>query len=209
MNAATAASGLPCLSLMPMMGTFADNVSNESIHIIGPKEGYSNHIGTILSMMTWTRWTLLLEIGLLNLKIEELDYLPDKTSSSIGAILLHLAAKERKYQIDTFEWNTDFKGNGMINWTAAMNLGEEGRRIIKGNEIDYYYDILDGTRCDTINEFKKRQDEWLFIVHPSKFSKKPTNNYCIWFELCQNEYRFISEIKKITKQYLISQSEKR
>lgn len=186
-NAATAASGLPCLSSMPMMGNFADNVSNESIHIIGPKEGYSIHIGTILSMMTWTRWSLLFEIGLHPLKKEELDYLPDNASSSIGAILLHLAAKERKYQIDTFEWNTDFKGTGIINWTAAMNLGEEARRMIKENEIDYYFDILDDTRCDTINEFKKRQDEWLFTVHPSKFYKKPTNNYCIWFELCQNE----------------------
>ena len=67
-------------------------VSN-SINVIGPKEGYTPQIGTLVSMLNWMRNTILWPVR--DLGIKDLDYLHDATSNSIGAMLLHLAATER------------------------------------------------------------------------------------------------------------------
>ncbi len=81
--------------------------SSDSIYLIGPLEGYSPQIGTLLSTMNMMRkWV----IGTVkDLTIEQLDFQIDDKSNSIGAMLLHLAATERYYQLNTFdelEWGT-------------------------------------------------------------------------------------------------------
>ena len=167
----------------------------DGIHIIGPKDGFTPQVGTLLSMMTWMRNVVVL--GVEKMKKEELDYLHDSTSNSIGAMLLHLAATERQYQIKTFEWDIDFKGDGKINWDAAMRLGDKGRKYIKGYSLDYYLNILNETRSTTINEFKKRDDNWLSKVDPSGFQSMPTNNYCKWFHVCEHESNHNGQIKWI------------
>src|SRR5687768_6238926 len=65
----------------------------EGLHIVGPKEGFSPHIGTLLSMMTWMREVVLATVQ--GLTQQELDYVHDSNANSIGAMLLHLAATER------------------------------------------------------------------------------------------------------------------
>jgi hypothetical protein len=129
--------------------------------------------------------------------VKELDYLHDTKSNSIGAMLLHLAATERQYQIKTFEWNIDFKGDGKINWDAAMRLGEKGRKSIKGNNLEYYLNILKETRDLTISEFKKRDDEWINKIDPHGFQNLPTNNFCKWFHVCEHESNHNGQIKWI------------
>ncbi|MEX2234034.1 MAG: hypothetical protein WD824_17850 [Cyclobacteriaceae bacterium] len=97
------------------------------------------------------------------LTVEQLDYLHDPNSNTIGGMLLHMAATERYYQLNTFDnvkwgsWSDDIKKK----WDIPMNLGEEGRKHIKGNNLDYYLNILKETREKTIEEFKKRDDDWL------------------------------------------------
>lgn len=164
------------LSVLPGSGFSSTGTFADGIHIIGPKEGFTPQVGTLLSMMTWMRNVVVL--GVQNMEMEELDYLHDPSANTIGAMLLHLAATERQYQIKTFEWNINFKGDGKINWDAAMRLGDLGRKFIKGNSLDYYLDILIETRLTTINEFKKRDDNWLAKVDTSGFQNMPTNNYC-------------------------------
>jgi hypothetical protein len=112
-------------------------------------------------------------------------------------MLLHLAATERYYQINTFDWKTDFNGDGKINWDAASELGDKGRALIKGNSLDYYLNILKETRDATINEFKKRDDGWLMKVDPKFFGGQPTNNYCKWFHVCEHESNHNGQIKYI------------
>jgi hypothetical protein len=190
----TVAAGITTFSILPNIG-FSKNHSKEGIHIIGPKEGFTPQLGTLLSMMTWMRNVILL--GVENLKKADLDYLHDSKSNTIGAMLLHLAATERQYQIKTFNWNIDFKGDGKINWDAAMRLGDKGRKFIKGYSLDYYANILTETRTKTIEEFKKRDDDWLAIVDPAGFQNMPTNNYCKWFHVCEHESNHNGQIKWI------------
>ena len=84
-----------------------------------------------------------------------------------------------------------------INWDAAMGLGDKGRQFIKGNKLDYYVNILNETRAKTIEEFKKRDDQWLAKVDPHFFQNKPTNNYCKWFHVCEHESNHNGQIKWI------------
>ncbi|MEO7989926.1 MAG: DinB family protein [Chryseolinea sp.] len=188
-------AGIAGLSLIPTIGYTTPNAPEESIHIIGPRDGFSPQIGTLLSMMTWMRTVMLMSVE--NMKVEDLDYLHDAKSNTVGAMLLHLAATERNYQISTFEWKIDFKGDGKINWDAAMSLGDKGRESIKGNTPDYYVNILNETRAKTIEEFKKRDDKWLAKVDPHFFQDKPTNNYCKWFHVCEHESNHNGQIKWI------------
>lgn len=193
---ATLATGLTGVSLFPQEAWGMDT-ADESIHIIGPKRGFSPQIGTLVSMMNWMRTTILMPVQ--NLTVEQLDYLHDSKSNSIGAMLLHLAATERYYQLHTFEgkkwgsWDESIKKQ----WDIPMSLGEAARKTIKGNNLDYYLNALKDVREKTIEEFKKRDDKWLMSIDPNFFSNQPTNNYCKWFHVCEHESNHNGQIKWI------------
>lgn len=194
-TAASVATGIAGLSILPNVGLSKSIPVAEGIHIIGPKEGYTPQLGTLVSMMTWMRYVVVQGVEKLNVK--ELDYLHDPGSNTIGAMLLHLAATERGYQVSTFGSDMGYKSDGKTDWQAAMGLGDRGRKNIKGNNIDYYLNILNETRLTTLNEFKKRDDNWLMKVDPAFFQGMPTNNYCKWFHVCEHESNHYGQIKWI------------
>lgn len=171
-------------------------VADERPNVIGPREGFAPQIGTLLSMMTWMRGAVLGSAR--GMTTEQLDYIHDSDSNSIGSMLLHLAATERYYQIHTFEgkeWG-NFSEKDKKRFDAAMNLGEEGRNSIKGNSLDFYLSTLEEVRNTTISEFKKRDDKWLLAVD-EKWFWGPTNNYCKWFHVCEHESNHNGQIKYI------------
>jgi hypothetical protein len=112
-------------------------------------------------------------------------------------MLLHLAATEVYYQGNTFEGRKDYNDAEKAKWGAAMELGDEGRRTIKGNSLDHYLGILKETREKTLTELKKRDDKWLMSVDPQFFAGQPTNNYCKWFHVCEHESNHNGQIKWI------------
>jgi hypothetical protein len=184
------------LSVIPNISTGTVTVSDERANVIGPRDGFSPQIGTLLSMMTWMRGTILHPVG--NMTQEQLDYVHDADSNSIGAMLLHLAATERYYQIHTFEgrkWG-DWNEQDKKRFDIAMNLGDEGRKTIKGNSLDFYLSTLKEVRDNTIKEFKNRDDKWLLAVDENWFWG-PTNNYCKWFHVCEHESNHNGQIKYI------------
>jgi len=172
----------------------------DSIYIIGPLEGYSPQIGTLLSTMTMMREWLIKSVK--ELSMEQLDFQIDDKSNSIGAMLLHLAATERYYQLNTFDemewgsWSEEIKKE----WDVPMGLGEEGRKQIKGNSVDYYLSKLESVREVTKKEFANRDDEWIMKTEPF-FGDEPTNNYCKWFHVCEHESNHRGQIKFIAKRF--------
>ena len=58
--------------------------------VLGPREGYTVMVGTLVSMLTWMRNVVLRTVK--DLSTEQLDFLLDSKANSIGALLLHLAA---------------------------------------------------------------------------------------------------------------------
>jgi uncharacterized damage-inducible protein DinB len=189
------ATGLSSVVLVPTAGlAMYDNAEN--INIIGPRQGFSPQIGILVSMMDWMRSTVLASVNGMN--VDQLDYVHDKKANTIGALLLHLAALDKYYQLNTFEgkkwgsWNDAIKKK----WDVPINLGEEARKTIKGNHLNYYLDILKAIREKTITEFKKRDDKWLMTVDKD-WSWGPTNNYCKWFHVCEHESNHNGQIKWI------------
>ena len=174
--------------------------TNDELYLLGPMEGYSPFLGSLLSSMIMMRTWIV--YGVKNLTVEQLDYQVDEESNSIGAMLLHLAATERYYQLNTFDnmswgtWDDTIKAE----WDIPMNLGAEAREKIKGNPIEYYLGKLEEVRKVTKEEFAKRDDDWLMQSEPF-FENKPTNNYAKWFHVCEHESNHNGQIKFIKKRF--------
>ena len=169
----------------PAWGSTASDELEQGLNIIGPHRPYSPQIGTLVSMLNWMRNKILQPVQ--GLTVTQLDYLQDAKANTIGALLLHLAAIERLYQIHTFEgkkWN-DWDEATKRQWDAAAGLGDLGRKKIKGNKLDYYLGTLKEVREHTLAELGKRDDAWLMQVNREGGS--PTNNYCKWFHVCEHE----------------------
>jgi hypothetical protein len=170
----------------------------EGINLLGPKPGYSPQVGTLVSMLTWMRPAVTGPVK--GISQANLDYLFDANANSIGALLLHLAATETLYQINTFEGISfkDFPKSYGEKWGAAMELGDAGRKTIKGHDLDFYLNLLKETREKSLAEFKKRDDAWLMAVD-EKFVWGPTNNYCKWFHVCEHESHHAGQIDLLLK----------
>jgi len=177
--------------------SFGMPATEDNINIIGPVEGYSPQIGILVSMLNWIRASVVRAAK--DLKQEELDFLMDPKGNTIGAMLLHLAATDTIYQDLTFYKLSDFSEANKKRFGVAMELGEEGRKQIKGNNLDYYLSALQEVREKTLAEFKKRDDKWFAEVDPSFFGNKPTNNFCKWFHVCEHEANHRGQITLVRK----------
>jgi len=186
--------GLSAAAAFFPTGARAADAGEAGPNIFGPREGYSPHVGTLVSMLNWMRGVILGPVK--GLRVAQLDHLHDAKANSIGALLLHLAAIERLYQVHTFEgrnWG-DFDNEIKKEWNLPANLGKEARKSIKGHDLAYYLDKLKTVREQTLAELKKRDDTWLMQVDPN-FGWGPTNNYCKWFHVCEHESHHNGQIK--------------
>ena len=175
-------------------GTFP---ANDNIHEFGKREGYSDQVSILVSMMDWMRFVILRDSK--GLSQRELDFLLDENSNTIGAMLMHLAATERYYQKDTFTEIPKNEMNFGIDekvWDAASSLGEKGRKTFKGQPLSYYTDKLEEVREFSLKELKKRDDNWL-MESTNFFGNQPTNNYCKWFHVVEHESNHNGQIRYI------------
>jgi len=185
-------------SFLPITSLAGDEpLPADEINVIGPREGYSTQIGIFVSMLDWMRQSVIRAVS--GLTQAELDFLPDPDGNTIGALLMHLAATDVVYQDLTFNGLKDFSDVNKEKWSVPMSLGDEGRKQIKGHDLEYYLSALKEVREKTLAEFKKRDDKWLAEVDPSFFGGKPTNNYCKWFHVCEHEANHRGQITVIRK----------
>jgi uncharacterized damage-inducible protein DinB len=176
----------------------AGAATETGINILGPKPGYTPQVGTLVSMLTWMRTAVVGSTK--NLTQTDLDALFDRNANTIGALMLHLAATETYYQMNTFEgkeWDS-WPDAVKQQWDPAMNLGVSARKTIKGHDLDYYLNVLQQTREKTLAELSKRDDAWLMTVDKS-WPWGPTNNYCKWFHVCEHESHHSGQIAFLRK----------
>jgi uncharacterized damage-inducible protein DinB len=196
-SAMLAATGLSTITASATSAETGITASPASLYVIGPIEGYSPQIGTIVSMMNYNRSTI---INLTkNMTMADLDHLQDPKSNSIGALILHLGAVDKYYQINSFEGREMTDAEKKM-WDAPMELGDKGRKEIKGKELKYYVDFITEVREKTLAEFKKKDDAWLLAVDP-KFGdgKIPFNTYWKWFHVCEHESNHRGQIAYLKK----------
>lgn len=189
--------GLFSIPLLGMAGELPKQ-TEDNLYIIGPREGYDPQVVTLLSTMNMMRaWVI---DSVKDLSVEQLDFQIDEKSNSIGAMLLHLAATEKYYQLHTFDglewgtWSEDIKAE----WDVASGMGKLGREQIVGNEVEFYLKKLEEVREVTKKEFAKRGDKWLMEIDQD-WPWGPTNNYCKWFHVCEHESNHRGQMKFILK----------
>jgi hypothetical protein len=187
--AIAATTSLSSFVLSPQPAAAAD----EPAWIVGPQPGYSPEVGTLVSMLAFTRRQVVYNVK--GMSPADLDFLFDAKANTIGALLLHLAATEHYYGLNTFggmkwdSWSDDEKKK----WDIPMNLGEPARKSIKGNSLDFYLNTLHESREKNLAEFRKRDDKWLTIVETDGDSK--ANNYAKWFHVAEHESNHDGQIK--------------
>jgi uncharacterized damage-inducible protein DinB len=173
--------------------------TDSGLYFIGPKPGYSPQVGTLVSMLTYIQTAVTRSVK--GLTMADLDHLFDAKANSIGALLLHLAATETYYGMNKFEnkkwgsWSDDVKKK----WDPGMELGDAGRKEIKGHDLDYYLNVLHETREHSLAEFRKRDDQWLLSTDTEQFgSSDKINNYWKWFHVCEHESHHTGQIAFLT-----------
>lgn len=155
---------------------------------------YTPQMGHLVSMMDYARKTTLNAIE--GMTMEELDFLTSEDGNSIGALLFHMAAVEIGFQIETFD---DRKPNEheIEAWGAAYSLGGQGRKEIKGHPLNFYVQKLDEVRRKTLIEFRKRDDDWLYMER--LWGNLLSNNYFIWFHVFEDEINHRGQIRILRK----------
>ena len=186
MNGGLAATvGLALPTLLPQPALAHEAPLKDSLLVIGPLEGYSPQIGTLVSMLNYNRDTIVRSVK--GMTVEQLDYLFDPHANTIGGLLMHLAATDKFYQINTFEGRQNFNEAEKKEWGAASDLGAAGRREIKGHDAQYYIDKLTEVRTKTLAELKTKDDKWLLELDPIWSKRQPVNAYWKWFHVCEHE----------------------
>ncbi|WP_316634914.1 DUF664 domain-containing protein [uncultured Flavobacterium sp.] len=159
---------------------------------IGNVEGASPKIGDMISMLEDLKGRV--ERAVKSMNQYEIDYLHDEQANRIGALVMHLAAAEKYYQVFTFE-NRGFNEEEKKKWQTALDLDQGGRDEFKGHDIQYYLDIYNEVRAKTISELKKRDDAWFAEVQ-TRYDM--TNQYC-WFHVMEHQSSHLGQILFLKK----------
>ncbi|HSP33060.1 MAG TPA: DinB family protein [Thermoanaerobaculia bacterium] len=160
--------------------------------IIGDLEGFTPQIARLVSMMAYTRQTTVDAVQ--GLSVDDLDWLHDNSSNSIGALLAHIAAVEVAYQVDT----VGVDERALRGREAALDLGDRARKEIRGRSLIDCVEDLESVRATTLRELGKRDDRWLYEESPF-WEGKPANNYFKWFHVFEDELNHRGQIRFLVK----------
>ena len=156
---------------------------------IEPVRGYTPMIGRLVGMLTYARNTTVAAVE--GLTLAELDHLHDAQSNSIGALLAHIVAVERSYQVMTFE-DRPLAPHEQAQWSIALKLGDEGRGALRGRPLDHYLDELTSVRGATLEGLAGRDDAWLDrSVNPAP----RINVHWAWFHVAEDEINHRGQIR--------------
>jgi uncharacterized damage-inducible protein DinB len=158
-------------------------------------EGYSPKIGELVSMLEYTRAVTMEDIRFLTQ--QDLDYLSNEGSNSIGALLMHMASIEFVHQVITFE-ERDINSEELSKWKAALELGKQAKMSIKQNSLDFYLNELALVREHTLSKLKNYNDDWLF--EERQWDNGVTHNYYyLWFHVLEDEISHRGQIRAIRR----------
>lgn len=158
---------------------------------IKEQTGFSPRVGELVSMLDYTRAVTLADVE--GLSTEELDYLADGHSNSIGALLMHMAAIEFVYQVIAFE-NRDLTERELEQWIVPLELGDKARSKIRNQPLDYYLDTLKKVRDKTLSLLESVDDSWLY-EEGEYYNGVVYNKYYLWFHVVEDETSHRGQIR--------------
>lgn len=158
---------------------------------IKEQTGFSPKVGELVSMLDYTRSVTLADVE--SLSTEELDYLADGHSNSIGALLMHMAAIEFVHQVIAFE-NRDLTERELEQWIVPLELGDKARSEIRNQPLDYYLDELKKVRDKTLSLLESVDDSWLY--EEGQYDNGVVyNKYYLWFHVVEDETSHRGQIR--------------
>ena len=156
---------------------------------IEPLSGYTPTIGRLVAMLSYARRTTLRAVD--GLTREQLDHLHDEQSNSMGALLAHIAAVERGYQLVICAEREPTAAENEA-WSAALKLGDKARHEIRGHELHVYLDELQRIRDATLAGLSSRNDTWLEA--PLRIAPA-LNAHWAWFHVAEDEINHRGQIR--------------
>jgi len=166
--------------------------SAKAQNVIRAPKGYAPHIGVVISMLDDLKRRVTGSVE--NLTQEQADFLLDKNANSVGAMILHLAATEKYYQVYTFE-NRGYNKEESAFWDPAMDLGDKGRKELVGKPISYYLGKWDEVRAETKRLLKTKDDKWF----DKRVDGSSMNNHWAWYHVMEHEANHMGQIRLIIK----------
>ncbi len=145
---------------------------------IRPVEGYSTQIGIMVDMLEEVK--VLITEDVKDLNQEQTDYLLDDRANSIGAMVMHIAATEAYFQVETLEGRTWTDEEAEF-WSIGGGLNDESRAKLKGKPISYYLDLWDQVRAKTLEGLKSKDDTWF-----ASTVDEGMNYHWVWFHVLKH-----------------------
>lgn len=159
---------------------------------INSKKGFSPQIGVVVEMLDDLKRRVTRNVQ--NLDQKQTDFLLDEQANRIGALILHLAATEKYYQVYTFE-NRGYSRKEAKFWNTPMNLGATARSNLVGKPIKYYLDIWDEVRAETLNLLKTKDDKWF----GQKTARGSMNNHWAWYHVMEHQANHMGQIQMLIR----------
>ncbi|MDO1499773.1 DinB family protein [Winogradskyella maritima] len=165
------------------------SISFAQYDIKAPK-GYSRDIGQMVSMLDDLKGRV--ERIVSRMDQEGTDFLLDENANTPGAMIYHLAATEKYYQVYTFE-GRQFNAEEQAEWGTALSLGEDARKKFTGKPIKYYLEIFDKVRKDTKKMLMEKDDAWFAESNGSM------TNHWAWFHVMEHQANHMGQLAMISK----------
>jgi len=159
---------------------------------IQPRKGYSPQIGSTVAMLEDLKQRVTQSVK--QLSQAETDFLLDENANRIGAMILHLAATEKYYQVYTFE-QRGFTKKERDQWNVALNLGPDARKTLVNKPISYYLQQWDEVRATTLALLKTKDDAWF----AAKVKGSSMNNHWAWYHVMEHQANHMGQIRLVQK----------
>jgi uncharacterized damage-inducible protein DinB len=178
------------LVVFVMLGLFIPSIKAQNT--IEVPKGFSPQIGTTIAMLDDLKSRVTSSVA--NLSQKETDFLLDDDANRVGAMILHLAATEKYYQVYTFE-NRGYNAEERLKWNTALSLGPGARDVIKDKPISYYLEIWDEVRAETKRLLKTKDDKWF----AQQVKGSSMNNHWAWYHVMEHQANHMGQIRLIIK----------
>ncbi|WP_297693296.1 DUF664 domain-containing protein [uncultured Eudoraea sp.] len=124
---------------------------------------------------------------------EQTDFLLDDQANSIGAMIMHLAATEAYFQVESLEGRTWTEEEAAY-WSVGAGLGETSREAFKGKPIQHYLDIWNEVRSKTLEGFREKDDAWF-----ASDIDENMNFHWAWFHVLDHSANHMGQIALVKK----------
>ena len=134
------------------------------------------------------------ERSVANLDVAGTDFLLDEKANRTGALILHLAATEAYYQVYTFE-HRGFNKEEQTKWNTAMNLGDHAREVLVDKPIQYYLNIWNEVRQETLRLLKTKDDKWF----KKMIKGSSMNKHWAWYHVMEHQANHMGQMRLAIK----------